>query len=172
MTITSEIPVTDTYESVKRLIYLICLNFHHKYNVNLDDLLSEANLIFPHAYKKYDRKRGGFATLIHHAVFNRLKLFVARKAKRDKKKSSISNFDWRFTAAKEFNWKEFASELPKDARYVVHLIFEGPKEIGEIILKEGESKRSWIRALKSHLFDIGWSIPRIMESFNEVRKAL
>lgn len=172
MTIASEIPITDTYKNVRNLIYQICLDFHHRFNVDLDDLLSEANLIFPYVHKKYDRKKGEFTTLIHHAVSNRLKLFVTRKAKRDKKKNSISNFDWKFTATKEFNWKEFASELPIDARYVVHLIFEGPKEIGEMIFKEGESKRSWIRALKSHLFDIGWSVPRIMESFKEVRESL
>jgi len=173
MITTSEMPITDTYYDIEKLIHKICNDFQKKFGGEIEDLIGEAHQTFMKAYPKYDQNRGAFTTLLHHSIFRQLQTFSIRKKKREEKRAkTFTNQIWKFPAIPRFDWKTFGESLSDDAEMIVKLIFDSPKEINQSILNSGSTKLNWTKTLKNHLYDLGWSYTRISKSFGEIRGAL
>ena len=66
----------------------------------------------------------------------------------------------------QFSLEEFIEDLSEDARTVVKLTLDCPREIQRAFRLQ---KRRWVKdALKT----AGWSMNRIMETFKEIQEAL
>ncbi len=174
--VTSEIPITDTYKDIERMIYQICHKFCSQYNESLEDLVGEANLAFSRSYKKYDSSRGQFTTFIHWCIVNHLIQYTNRNKKRAKVWMQGLDDDvhpiFKFATANDLDLKDFTDEMSADAKEVINLVFEGPQEIGYLIFRIGESKMNWRKALRTYLKNSGWSYRRVLKAFKEIREAL
>lgn len=170
MTIPSEIPITDTYNDVKRLIHLICSKYYQKSDMDFSELVSEANEAFLKAYEKYDPNRGAFTTMLYHTIHNHLRSVLKRRSKWSNVWKTNTRGD--NSICKDFNWTEFAESLSKDGELVVKLIFDGPNDIGRAIHIMKSTRRNWKKVLKIYLSNLGWEHRRIMNSFKEVRETL
>ncbi len=176
MTISSEIPITDTYDDVRKLIYKLCYNFHIKSGIEFEELVAEANLAFLKAYKAFNPKRGAFTTLLYWSVVHHLQRIAVQRSKRSKVwKTNLPNsnlIQMHVKIAGDFNLPKFTESLSRDGKFLVELIFDGPNEIGKALRTIRIEKRNWRKILKIHLKTIGWSGCRISKSFREVREAL
>ena len=170
----AEIPITDTYEDVKRLIYQICRGYVHT-GLEFEELVSEANEAFVKAYKKYNFKRGEFTTLIHHAVNNHLKSLMKKRSRARKKSVKLLTNQKgmeRHTKKITFTLHKFMDSLSEDSKFIVKLILDTPNDIKEIGNKLSFDKGKWTRFLKNHISNLGWDQDKVDAIFEEVRAAL
>jgi len=67
---------------------------------------------------------------------------------------------------------DLLDELGQDAHVVLHLFLDTPKEIVDLALSNGKAHRHLKASLKNYLSDIGWTMRRIGETFNEIQNVL
>lgn len=168
---TAEIPITDTYEDIKRLIYQICNGYVHSSDLNFEELVSEANHAFVKAYNKYDPERGDFTTLIHHAVNNHLKSLMRKRVREIKFKTNQENIETHIKKIR-FTLHTFINSLSDDSKFIMKLIFDAPNDIKEMTKALGKDQLKWREFIGLHLFNLKWDQDRIDATFEEVKAAL
>lgn len=62
----------ELYEEHKNIVEGIAVNFAHKYQKDVDEALSRANLIFMQVFSKHDDKKGDFRIRLLHLLPRRL----------------------------------------------------------------------------------------------------
>jgi len=151
----------QTYIDVERMLYYVCGRFKTRFGGELHEYLSVANDAFLRAYLKWDPAKSAFTTYAWHCTWNALR-DVARQRRRWGEKI-VGNSELSDRAIdSRFNLAEFLRELSDDARIVVHVVLDTPREFADM------GKNS----VRDYLGRIGWATERISESFSEMRESL
>ena len=163
--------VTDTYKGVEKMLDQLSWKAARRFNGDFDDYRSVANEAFLTAYEKFDPVRGiKFSTFLHWCVSNAIWGQVASDRKRNERFCSTGDLD-RNTAEDELGRVgRMMTDLSDDARTVVELVTQTPGELVQIVRsrKPLESRRHLWRYLR----ELGWTMGRVLGSFEEIREAL
>lgn len=163
---------TESYQQTEKLIHHTCHCFQRQWGGNYEDLLSEANQGFIEAMKGFDPSRGKLSKRVRFVVWKRLKHASAREFKRNALNKAIRDEKTlrEVQQPKTFNLEKLMKEVSPDAAKLIKLVVDPPADIKLKKQKvKGQSKWYYIH---SFLREIGWSISRITESFNEIQEAL
>lgn len=180
-------PISETFERFQHLISGQIFAFikmkHQQYSVkkDYDHLASDAYLGFCQAYKSY-QKRGNrpitgngawhFGGWLKFAVWHSLLEFDRRRFKR----SVIAENATDATSPKAKD--SILDEVPQNESFDVDECFaeasdDAKHAVAFICASNGNSNpKSKMHKLADHLMEIGWSGPRILACFAEVRKTL
>ena len=152
------------YEDTRLLIVDTIKRFQNEYGGDWDDMFGVANLAYVRACLSYSRKRGKFSTwvsnTVRYALLEENEYAVRRHLKLPRVRLHWSTVESRLDGT--FRFEQICSELSKDARYVVRLALDGPRL----------NRRHALSRLRGILADRGWSMVRIVGSFNEIRRAI
>lgn len=169
----SDGPITETYRGVEALIHKIVHDFARKNGQyhNYDEMVSEANLAFLKAYERHDRYRGSFSTVLSTAVKNRLIDFL-RKERKWTERNRISDAEEIKTGISDpVTYDAPPVSLSDQAAFVVRMVLSSPPCVRRQLEKKGKTPRTWKKAIRDHLLNLGWSVEAIAEGFEEVGKA-
>jgi len=158
-------PIEETYQDVKKLIHKMAWDAFKRYGGDIDDYVSAGNEAFMDAYHSYNfiyatsmstwlwwKIRGAISVQVHHQYST-----YRTDANLDELPMREDHFD--------------PFGLSKDAALVVNMIWETPQEVRDIIHHKdfGEIMRS---GLSYRLQRLGWTVTRVLKSFDEIREAL
>lgn len=167
--------VATGYEKVKNLIHKLAIGYAKSHGGDVDELVSEGHVAFMRAYPKWDPEIGALTTLMYHAVINQFNSYSRRQAKHQ---------GYQFGQAEEtkaedvvddkptFDLPDFLETLSNDARVVVQLIFNAPRQLEQDAEDKGGHAKNWRSSLRQLLRDMQWSVEEIRSAFDEVRNAL
>ena len=165
--------VTETYSDVERMIGMLVDRCQSRFGGDRDELLSEANIAFMRAYKMFDPKKARFTTYLYHKVWGTLRRHCNTRISRQKRIGGVVQINEDLTpTAREFNLHEFSKLLTEDAMFVAQIALETPNDLKQVLLTKKLKRPSWIRTLRRHLLDMGWTMGRIKESFAEIKSIL
>jgi len=159
----------DVEESIKKIVWKFIANHGGEF----DELKAEANYAFIRGMYKYphNEKRGSFRTWLYHIITTALADYLRfnyrpPSASIDKFKNSIIKTQSSFSSI------ELLDGISQDARTIIILFLDTPKEIYDEALSNGKSHRHLKASLKRYLLQIGWTLKRITDSFEEIKNAL
>lgn len=175
--------LTETYEDMQNLVYKTAWNFYRKYGGDIEDLIGQANLIFIHAVDHYDENKGTeFTTWLVNDINYWLRIYM-----RDERRqiylplsSVLDNEDINFDipVQDDFSVLELLDEIEKDAHTIIQLFLDTPKDAIEEYMYRAKGKKGrhfegfMKRRLKNRLRQMGWTITRIKEAFNEIKEVI
>lgn len=165
-------PRAETYEDVKKLIYKTCYDYARRYGGDIDELVSIGNEAYCVAYSTYDAtKNVKFATWVRTQVWYAMK--NAKRAKRKyRKEYACGEYDVQLTrASSEFDLDNFAVGLTPDSQFILGLIQSPPDNLINPIEAKGGHGYNWRSTLRTHLIGLGWTVSRVLESYEEIRNA-
>ena len=159
-----------TYRDVEKLIYNVIHLFQRRFGGDFYELLSEANMAYLLALQSY-RKDGGasFSTWTQTKVWYRLMDWLRGKMRQRRTEALDEDM---FERKSEFSFEDFVAGLSPDARLVMRLTINTPTEILCVAVEMGGEPRNFKEATREFLRELGWANSRILESFEEIRKAL
>jgi len=162
-------PNEMTYEDVKKLLYQLVWQYGRG---DWEEAMARANLAYARAYRGWQPgHRTRFSTYLHRAVVNELLDFRAEHAKRSVKESLSPEGDLdRNPAGRRVHlFDAIRADLSDDARLLVQLVIDTPGDLVNLAAcRPANCRRRLYRKLKG----IGWSMARVINSFDEVREVL
>lgn len=173
---------TRRYLQVEKMIYATAWKFKRKFGGDIDEIISEANLIYaqyaPLFRRRYTKKGHliTFAQYIHYFLWKRLEYPLLRKKVRHNriaKQHELSDEPLAPTTG-DFDPHEWMKALSDEAKFVVNAVLEIPIDL-RVCLVRRDSKSpaySFRCALREYLRDLGWSVKEVSQSFKEITGAL
>ena len=165
--------LSETYKDMAKLIFNIAWRFQLRHGGDIDDLISEANLLFINAFDEHDESRSQLSTWLTRYIGSGLWDYIKNERKRvhlsieDKDSPQVFN---------PFSIMELLDEMGKDALIIVQLFLETPTEVILKALEGGKQMkhmRGYMRRrLRNRLRQMGWTVHRITKGFDEVRAAI
>lgn len=183
------VPVAETYNDVEKLIYHICYLFQRRNGGDFEELVSEANLTYMKVYESWEPDKGSkFSTYLATCIYRRLLDVASYEWRRNcirtgvTSESSDAHHSTCFAVPidgidlkddyQEFNEDSLFEGFSSDARLVINLVLDAPKDLLDTVRSKGGEIRNWRSTIKEFLSDMGWTAKQITESFNEVRSVL
>lgn len=162
----------ETFKEHKGLIHSTVKEFAKQKGVcgdGFEDMTSQAMLYYTQAYVSHDPEVANFSTHARFKIWMGL-LEQARKIAKEKARMQRVGLETLPLTHKEgFSPEKFFSDLSPDAQFLGQLVLDPPSGLAQ----RGVDKVPSIRAsLKKFLKDLGWSMERITETFQEIREAL
>lgn len=168
--------LTETYEDMRILIFDIVREFQRRYDGDIDDLMAQANLLYIYAYDKYDETKAKLSTWLTCRINYGLLTYI--KAEYKQTHLSINNEHTKIESEtpNQFSIMELLDEMEQDALTILQLFLETPKDIIQNIIDEGKQMnhiQGYMRKrIRNRMRQMGWTIRRITESFEEIKNAL
>jgi RNA polymerase sigma factor (sigma-70 family) len=172
----------ELYVQHERLIYAVCSRYARTRGGDVDEYVSEANLVFITCCDTYDAANGAtFATYLCTCIRRKLRdLRNFNKRRSAVRSASIDVADENgHTLAgtivdtySEFNAAELAAKLTADAQYVAALVLDMPHSVVAASEEKGGRVSNLRSSIRDHLRAAGWCGQRIRDAFNEVSAAL
>lgn len=164
--------LNETYGDVKKLIYKLCWRGVNRFGGEFDEYLSSANLAFCRAAKPgaWDSRKGHFSTYLWWCVWYAI-LDVERDKKRrmDRGPALVADLGG-VEDKRRFDFTHFLTMLSEDAALVAELTVEAPGELNRL-MRRGD-RQGFCRMLWERLRGIGWSMARVVDSFDELKGVL
>lgn len=152
----------ELYLQNKKIIYKHAGFFSKKYGVEIEEVLSEANLIYCEAVENYDSGRAAFSTYLWNQLNHCLGTFC-KNIISQREKEIASNFlaeqPYRDQFEDNFFFRDTLNKISDDEKEVVNFIL---KDQSRWLTKE---------KIKKELRQRGWKYPRIERTFNNVQRA-
>lgn len=168
--------LAETYEDVKLLIFGAVWKFCGGYGGNVDDLISQANLIFIDAFDSYDPSKGAkFTTWLTWKIKKGL-LDYMRKERVYVTDIHISNeFIEEYPALdRSFSVMELLDEMGQDAYIVLQLFFETPRDVMANIVnnynRADHAQTAMRNRLQNRLRQMGWTMRRTKKAFEQLKE--
>lgn len=165
----------QAYESVRLLIYRICHQHRARRGGCFDELVSEANLAFLSAYRRYEPNPDvtlaqWIAFVVRHELLEGARNHASRKRDVKSLPAAVPDKRSRFTREALFE------ALREDGRSLVALVLDPPLDV-EVSAMVGQGYgtdevHNLRGAVREYLEDWGWGPERIADAFGEVRLAL
>lgn len=170
--------LTETYEDLQKIVYKTAWGFWRFYGGDIDDLIAQANLIFIDAFDSYNPEHGAkLSTWVASSIWWRL-LDYMRKGNGNRPHTQIDKVSAETfpTTNENFSVIELLDEMTQDAHIVLQLFFETPRDVVVDLLNTKERMDYVQRAMQNRLMNrlrqMNWSVRRIKEAFNIVKKAI
>lgn len=179
-------PAEVTYLDTTRLIDYQVSRFYKEYGKEwvtrllgpFEEVRSQADLFFMHAYDSYDASIATFNTHLGYKVWKGLLSMLRNEIKR-RKRSKLEDRELEELSARpmpEFRLQEFMHKLPEDAREVVRLIcIDTPIEVYVTMAQNklrGQTPAAMREAVREYLRDMGWAAVQVTTSFKQITEAL
>lgn len=167
-----ELIATETYEDVKLLVWHSVHAFHRKYGDlygTREELFSEGCLGFSIAYKLYNPAKGSFPTYVRTVVGHTLLELVRSETKRRVRFNTTSDVEIA-DHPRSFSLTDFLDEISEDARAIVSLVLDTPRDLQRVVHKEGRKDVKY--TLRQYLDGMGWEEERVENAFSEISTAL
>lgn len=168
--------ITSTYEDVEFLIKKTVHEFQKRYGGDFEELQSHAHLLFMDAWKKHNRERASFPTWCRYRVWYGLLDVLRTKMQKDNRHKQVPLSP---DATAPRPWlREFLADLSNDAKMIVMLVLDTPKDIElnmrrrRRLYKEEKDRARTRRAVREFLRDIGWTKDQVRTAFTEIKEAL
>lgn len=159
--------IEEMYQSIDNLINKICWNFVWRCGGEFEDYKSECLLKFTEVVvgQKYQSGRGIlFSTWLYTVMQNALTSMVRKRMKDQGRLRIDSQFiDNLQPVATDSNFEDRMETLSEDARVVVEMVCNPPDEL------DGLKPRTGLRRLRNYLWSNDWDMPRITDTFSEIR---
>jgi hypothetical protein len=171
------VALTENYTDVERLIHHTVHSFVKRFGGDYDELRSDANTLFMEADESYTEDKGSYSNHIRYRVWMGLledmRKRIARQNRLPRKGVDLRLYVAPF-ARPQFDQAEVEKRLSEDARAVLRLVLDSPIDVEASLTQHGNIRTggSWRRALREFLRDVGWSMSRVTESFNELKENL
>lgn len=147
------------------------------------EAFAEASALFVEACQKWDPERGPVENWVNFFVSRELIEIQRCSARRNRiapRETEPVDFDAVPTEDPlPFIREEVTSKLDEDAKLVVNLVLETPKEMLKMLrtrrkhLTRSEPEEIGVRTvLRSYLQDLGWGLNRIRSTFAQITSAL
>lgn len=165
----------STYQDVRLLIMKVTHHFVAKSGIPFDDLLGESHYIFTRAYRNYRPERFSkpckFSSFLYFSLNCELRNYI-KKQHHHRNQLEIKE---ELCGAEDPNTfgVEVGSALSVDAQMVVGLLLDTPSDISTLFRwNKVKGKRGVLSSLREHLTDLGWDLPQIRETFEEIEAVL
>ena len=149
---------TAAYNEHVNLIRMMSWKFSKRYDMEFDEVFSEAQFAFIKAYRTWDRAAAELTTWLYHTIWMNLMNWrknTVLKHYRTRTETPVPEGEH---TDRNFNlWKD---DLSRDAQDVIDMIFDNPKDLEDNGF------------LKIHLRNEGWKWKDIWDTFKEIREAL
>src|SRR3972149_1261828 len=162
------------YESHEKLILQKVFSFYRSFGVPVDELKSEANVIFMETLQIYDESKSKFITFLFIRLDQGLLQFIQRwRSQLPSYYEGTEEIEKSLQCSYKMNWREALWDkvkgLSKEAEVVVLCITDGPEEIYHIIQTRPPRmvRGAVVRYLRN---EKGWSWPRIWSVFREIKE--
>ena len=169
----AELAATETYRDLERMVEkLIRWAVEHR-GGDRDDYASAANQAYTKAIRTHDPARGQITTHVWWCVKNALQSVAIREWKhreRERNNSPLPNDLTQRPRTKGFDVEVLLVDLSDDARAVVRLVIDTPGDLVKLVRMRSPDRMRGL--LARGLRDLGWTIGRVVESFDEIREAL
>jgi len=165
--------LAETYEDVQKSIAITVRRVMRRYEgFDFEELLAEANLHYIRAFKAYDEEQSQFNTWLTAYIYKALLGYIRDECRQIHPSLNDENVNTDSLQVLSFSVIELLDELGQDACTALHLFLDTPKEIIDIALSNGKAHRHLVAGLKNHLFGMGWTMHRIIKSFEEIQNVL
>ena len=175
----------NDYKKYEKLIFKLAHKWQNRFSsTDFDDLVSEGNVAYCIAVKKFDPTRGvKFVTYLYPLINNRMHDFVSA----DQKVIAAElpdgwderGFPYDTHESPEYEspykratFKEWLERLSGEACFVLGLVFETPLEIIEMARTEVNMPKNTKTRIAQHLRNEGWKWITINGCFDEIKMAL
>ena len=162
-----ELPCAEMHFAMMSEVHSLANQFCRKHSsFRKDEALSVVDMAFIESFQSYDPDKGAsFSTWFHWIAQKRLLTLL------EKEIETIS-IEVDVVDPCSSHFLDFVDELSEDARIVVELVLETPKELLRLIQDKWHPRRKTRDNLRQYLVRLGWSIDRVRESFGEIRRVL
>jgi len=158
------------YQDYSKMIQKQAWKWHTRSHTELDDAVGECNLLFAECFPLHDSKKGQFSTLLFSSVENRFKNIITKNNQNKNKHISCefieeTNSTDGGNQEKRCIFKDSLNKMTNEAKDIVAIIFDAPKDLINMIPK---SKLS-VYQLSKYLVKIGWKKKIIDKTLNEIK---
>lgn len=164
---------TPYYEKYQLLIIERACSFNRSTGYDVEDLISQGNLIYCQVKNTHQNKRGvKFSTFLYTCLNNGLRNYIKKNNKYIKTtelteklmtKSGLLNKK----SEARCNFLHVLTSLSNEAKHVIEIIIKSPMELLQL---NGTEKPKAIRGkLYKHLRSKGWKWTTIWKTFNEIK---
>jgi len=171
--------LTETYEDAKDLIFDTCWDFQRGHGGDIEELIAEANKIFVLAYNSYNSEESKFTTWLVTSIKNGLKTLIRTEWRQSHPSLARikEHFPYQeYEQTKSFSVLELLDEMERDAHIILWLFLDTPKEVFASAVIEGKKSKHIQVCMRKRLYNrlrqLGWTIRRITESFEEIAQAI
>jgi len=167
-----ELLAQESFEDVKLLVWDCVHKFHRKYGDlygTREELFSEGCYGYTLAYNRYDHEKGTFPTYVRNMVNFKLMELLRTETKHRVRYNAVEDIE---TADRvhPFSLMEFLEEVSEDARAIVSLVLDTPRDLQRVVHKEGRKDVKY--TLRQYLDGMGWEEERVENAFSEISTAL
>ncbi len=166
----TELAETETYRDLERLVNKLCWWAVEHLGGDYSDYESAADQAYTKAVQTHDPARGQITTHVWWCVRNRLLSVAATERRHRERCRTDLDLDRLPARGKTFDLEALLLDLSEDARTVVRLVVDTPGDLARLCRMR---RVDWMQqALGRALRNMGWTIGRVVESFDEVKEAL
>ncbi len=164
--------ITDTLDNVRKMLDKLAWNYCDHSKQDFEDYQSVANLAYMKAYHSFDPTKGAsFITWTWHCANGYLKRHRSKMAKQyaNEKQATIKREP---IQKPRYFYDRVMAELSEDARLVLRLIAESPKELVHCFRYAKRSPRKARHMIRLRMQDEGWKPARVVDAFDEIREVM
>lgn len=166
----TELVETETYRDLERLVSKLIWWAVEYRGGRFDDYEDAAQEAYARAVRTHDPARGAITTHVWWCVSHKLASVAARERKHRERCRTDLDLDLMPARTKAFDMEVLMLDLSDDARTVVRLVVEAPGDLARLCRMR---RMDWAQTLLwDTLKGLGWTVGRVVESFDEVREAL
>ncbi len=169
------------YEDVRVCIDNTVGAFCHRYGGHLPDQRADADTIFMRAMAAYEKEypeevpttlfmEGWMKRWVWYELLDIRRRELSRASKRSHVVDGLEMVPE--LSRSRFCLTDFMEELSEDAALVIQLTLDTPFSLAEVAHAKGGQPRNFRSSLRDYLREMSWSVGRINEAFEEIKKAL
>lgn len=154
------------YEKYKRLIISKASKWSYCISMDIDDLISEGNIVFCKCLKTYKSSKSSFSTYLYRGLDYHYKN-LAKKRFECNKHIDNDRIDNSINIFRITSFRIALEKLSSDAQQLINIVLNTPKKLIEICCRV--TKQTLTIYLTQYL---DWTIYRCWKTFREIRYAL
>ena len=164
-----KVTIEKMYGENKGLIYSRARFFAQRTGHDLDELLSEADVVFMNVCRTYKQRNAKFSTYLYKCLTTRLQTFVNKTDLPKEQPEDNLTLSSAHNPRQKLMFKEKIMSLSREARDVAMMLLEGPAEVLGII---GTEPPKMVRgAIQRHLIESGVSHERSWHVLRELQNS-
>lgn len=167
--------LTEAYAEMGNLIHDTAWRFKERYGGDIEELKSDANLLFVQAINSYDETRALMSTWVRFKIWKGL-LNIQIRGHKKQAFTFVGDVEFtnqHYTPKSSFAYiTELYEQVGADTRFLIQITLCPPEGITQEDLEKGFGKRVSRKVIKQNLRSIGWSWKRIKETFRELQSII
>lgn len=158
---------TIDYADYEKMIYNLAHRFNRTTGIELDELIALGNMKFVDCQKNYDPMLAAYSTYLTIQIKG---MFLEMSRKRNNYPIHIPDVEIanKPIAEEMLFFKEILRELSDDAKVVIDIVFNTPRELVAMVLDLDQPRGLNKSQISKFLRKQGWPFCKIDETFKEI----